>query len=180
MKHSSKQKVSVRASANVSFGSEFGRSITLAEERANRLKWDRRFLDMAKHPKSWSKDPSTQVGALLVSPDRRTIIPGYNGFPSRMSDAPSLYADRAVKYSRILHAEENAVINARQSVDGFTLYSPVPPCTHCALIAIQAGVSVCVVEKPSDDIMSRWGESIKMARQFFAEAGVEYREIDYE
>jgi dCMP deaminase len=149
-----------------------------SEVSANALKWDRRFLDMTSHPKSWSKDPSTQVGALLVSHDRRTIIVGYNGFPSRLSDHESLYEHRPTKYGRILHAEENAVINARQSVEGFTLYSPVPPCTHCALIVIQAGIARCVVHTPTEDIMSRWGDSIANARELFAEAGVEYVEIE--
>lgn len=152
--------------------------MTLDQQRASQLKWDLRFLEMAKHPKSWSKDPSTQVGALLVSPDRREIIAGYNGFPTRLSDDAALYADRETKYSRILHAEENAVINARRNLEGYTLYSPVPPCTHCALVAIQAGIHACVVETPSEDILSRWGDSIMNAVALFEEAGVKYREID--
>lgn len=139
-------------------------------------KWDRRFLDMSKHPMSWSKDPSTKVGALLVSPNRRTIIPGYNGFPSRLSDDPELYACRETKYKRVLHAEENAVINAKQDLEGFTLYSPVPPCNHCALIVIQAGIAVCVSERPTEDMLSRWAKSFQTSLELFAEAGVEYRE----
>ena len=137
-------------------------------------KWDRRFLAMAHHIKTWSKDPSTQVGALLVSPDRREIIPGYNGFPIGLDDNHELYVDREKKYSRILHAEENAILNAKRDLKGYTLYSPFPPCTHCALIAIQAGVSRCVVELPTADMVLRWGDSIKNAEKLFNEAGVSY------
>jgi len=33
-----------------------------------------------------SKDPSTQVGACIVNPDKRIVGMGYNGFPRGCSD----------------------------------------------------------------------------------------------
>ncbi len=33
-------------------------------------KWDRRFLELAKHISDWSKDPSTKVGCIVVGEDR--------------------------------------------------------------------------------------------------------------
>ena len=67
-------------------------------------KWDMRFLDMAKMVGSWSKDPSTQVGAAIVDNDRRVISVGYNGFPKGVADNERL-EDREEKYKMIVHAE---------------------------------------------------------------------------
>ena len=43
-------------------------------------KWDERFSRIAYEVATWSKDPGTKVGAVLVL-DRRIIATGYNGFP---------------------------------------------------------------------------------------------------
>ena len=34
------------------------------------MKWDLRFLELAKHISDWSKDPSTKVGCIIVGEDR--------------------------------------------------------------------------------------------------------------
>ena len=68
-------------------------------------KWDKRFLEMAKLVASWSKDPSTQVGAVAVR-NRTVIAQGYNGFPRGMNDDEWLYENKTMKYSRITHAAE--------------------------------------------------------------------------
>ena len=85
-----------------------------AEIKVSLNKWDQRFMDLAQLVSTWSKDPSTKTGAVLVSPDKKDVILGFNGFPSRMSDAPELYANREVKYSRVVHCEVNAVLHARR------------------------------------------------------------------
>src|SRR5690348_10005783 len=90
---------------------------------SNIIKWDKRFLELAQLVAGWSKDPSTKTGAVIVSPERTIVAVGYNGFPKLMDDAPELYANREVKYSRIVHCEMNAVLNAGHRVDGSTLYT---------------------------------------------------------
>ena len=60
-------------------------------------KWDKRFLEMAKLVASWSKDPSTQVGAVAVR-NRTVIAQGYNGFPRGMDDDEWLYENKTMKY----------------------------------------------------------------------------------
>lgn len=137
-------------------------------------KWDRRFLKLAGEIATWSLDPSTQVGAVIVRPDRTVASIGYNGFPRGMSDDPALYADRETKLSRVVHAEMNAILNAHSSVDGFTLYtSKLPPCDRCAVHVIQAGIRRVVYDEPAAELMLRWGDSIKTTLEMFAEAGVE-------
>jgi dCMP deaminase len=137
-------------------------------------KWDSRFLKAAHEVASWSKDPSTKVGCVIVNPElQRRTGEGFNGFPRFLSDAPELYADRDVKYSRTLHAELNAVLFAKET-EGCTAYVTHPPCSSCSLVLIQSGISRVVCPKPSDDLLSRWEDSISHAKGFFDEAEVEY------
>lgn len=105
-------------------------------------KWDKRFMDMAYTIAAWSKDPRTNVGAVLVSPDRRAIIPGYNGFPSGIDDSEDRLTDRGTKNTLMLHAEHNAILNATHVVidPGWTLYCTKAPCTACALVIIQSRI----------------------------------------
>src|SRR4051812_43949974 len=99
-------------------------------------KWDRRFLQMARLVASWSKDPSTKCGAVIVRPDKTVASVGFNGFPKGTNDDDELYADRETKYSRVVHAEQNALIFAREPLDGYTMYTwPQgfgPTCDRCA------------------------------------------------
>jgi dCMP deaminase len=126
----------------------------------------------------WSKDPSTKVGAVIVRPDLTVVSLGYNGFPRGMVDNEELYADKPTKYSRTVHAEVNAVLNAKASVEGCTAYVTAPPCTNCALVLIQAGIERVVYYKPSDDLVSRWGEQFEKVKGFFAEVEMEVVEYD--
>jgi dCMP deaminase len=144
-------------------------------------KWDRRFMVLAKEVSTWSKDPSTQTGAIIVSPDRSDVIIGYNGFPKRMSDDPALYNDRPVKYSRIVHCEMNAVLNAKRSVAGYTLYThPCISCERCAVHMIAAGIARVVGPMPTADMASRWADMFAKSRAYFKEADVEVVEYDPE
>jgi dCMP deaminase len=140
-------------------------------------KWDLRFLKAAEEVASWSKDPSTKVGCVIVDPEKQVRMgEGFNGFPRFMSDSKELYEDRDVKYSRTLHAELNAVLFA-QKTEGCTAYVTHPPCTSCALVLVQSGISRVVARTPSDDLLSRWEESIDKAKGFFNEAEVEFELI---
>jgi len=38
-------------------------------------------MDLARLVASWSKDQSTQVGAVIVDQDKRIVSTGFNGFP---------------------------------------------------------------------------------------------------
>lgn len=137
-------------------------------------KWDERFLKAAEEVASWSKDPSTKVGCVIVDPEyQRRVGEGFNGFPRFMSDAEELYAFRDIKYSRTLHAELNAVLFANKT-EGMTAYVTHPPCTNCALVLIQSGINRVVCRKPSEDLLSRWADSINQAKGFFDEAEVKY------
>ena len=140
-------------------------------------KWDRRFLEMADLVATWSKDPSTKVGAVIVRPDRTVASVGFNGFPRGMRDHDHLYADREIKYSRIVHAEMNAILAAPGRVEGCTLYLPMLPCDRCAVHVIQAGITRVVTWEPTADLLSRWGDALEKCRWMFREACVRFEEL---
>lgn len=144
-------------------------------------KWDNFYIGMAKYMATASKDPSTKVGAVIVRPNNTIASVGYNGFPRGMSDDPSLYNDRPTKYSRVVHAEMNAILNAQGSVDGCTLYtSALPPCDRCAVFVVQAGISRVVYETIADPALAeRWAESLAKTTDIFIEAGIPLIGITY-
>lgn len=142
-------------------------------EVTNQLKWDHRFLILARHVSTWSHDPSTKCGAVVVRPDRTISSLGYNGFPRKVADAPELYENRPEKYSRMVHAEMNAILSSPERPVGFTLYSwPLPTCDRCAAHIIQSGISRVVWAELSDEASDRWQEATDRACEMYAQAGV--------
>lgn len=138
-------------------------------------KWDRRFIALAREVSQWSKDPSTKCGAVIVRPDRTIASIGFNGFPRGCDDAPELYADRAEKYQRVIHAEVNAVLSAREPLAGYTMYTYpgglAPSCDRCATIVIQAGIRRIVHERVDNDFSRRWDPARSL--ELYNQAGVE-------
>ncbi len=135
----------------------------------NFKKWDYRFLQLAQLVAGWSKDPSTQVGAVIVDDDYRIVSVGYNGFPKKIVDNFRLN-DRKIKYDIVVHAEANALLFANKPVDGCTIYTwPFEPCPRCAGLIIQAGIKRVVSFQNKN---TRWEEDFKLSRNLFCEAGV--------
>lgn len=137
-------------------------------------KWDSRFLELARYISTWSKDPSTKVGCVVVGPDREIRSTGYNGFPRGVIDTEERLDNREVKYQLMVHAEMNAVLHAARigvSLKGCTAYTTWPPCTRCAVSLIQAGISR--VEWPVISIPERWAADFHASRQILQEGGVQ-------
>lgn len=140
-------------------------------------KWDQRFIELARFVSDWSKDPSTKVGAVLVRPDRTVAAIGFNGFARGVADHDHRYADRPTKYEMVVHAELNALLNAREAVAGYTLYvTPLPPCSQCAAAIIQQGIKR-VVMLMKKDLPSTWADKWRIASTMFNEAGVAVYEM---
>jgi len=141
-----------------------------------RQKWDRRFLELSNLVSTWSKDPSTQVGAVIAD-DARIVSVGYNGFAGAMPDVNEHYENKDEKYSRIVHAETNALLFARVDVRTFTLYSNFPPCDRCAVNIIQAGIARVVCPVVMGEAALRWRSEADRARKYFEQSGVTFVEI---
>ena len=140
----------------------------------NIKKWDNRFLVLAKLIGSWSKDPSTKVGAVIVDDKNRIVSVGYNGFPRGVEDSEKRLCNREEKYDIIVHAEVNAIAFANKPVEGCTIYiDPFEPCSRCAGLIIQNGISRVVSYKNVND---RWENDFSISRNLLTEAGIK---LDY-
>jgi len=145
----------------------------------NDEKWHIRFLRLAKEVSTWSKDPSTVVGCVLVK-DRRVVSTGYNGFPKNLSDSFDRLINREQKYEMTVHAEVNAVTTAALhgvSTENCTAYVTFSPCSRCAAVLINAGITAVYVSGGSI-IPDRWLDNFILASKMLAEAGVHYQVID--
>jgi dCMP deaminase len=133
-------------------------------------KWSQRFVRLAQEVGSWSKDPSTKVGCVLVDRNRRVIATGYNGLPRRIEDSVDRLDDRPTKYAMTVHAEANALLQAGPRADGCTAYVTHTPCSHCAAMLIQAGVYMVVAVEPWDNC-----PDAMLVKRMFVEAEIEVR-----
>jgi dCMP deaminase len=156
--------------------------VTVSEEtweliRASRRRpWNIRFLNLAEHISTWSKDPSTKVGAVIANPNKIVVGMGYNGFPRGVIDSEERYNDRAEKYPRVVHAELNAILNATGWLNDCTIYVyptlMIPAaCPNCAQAIIQSGIKEIVCWH-SDDLQDRWHDMSEISASMFKEAGV--------
>lgn len=142
--------------------------------QARRLKWDRRFIDLAHYVSQWSKDPSTKTGAVITTGDNRVVSLGYNGLPIGVADTEERLTNRDLKYKIIVHCERNAVLLAGRPVDGCTLYTwPFASCSTCASMMIQAGIERVVAPIIPPHLVERWGAELHLATELYREAGVE-------
>jgi dCMP deaminase len=147
--------------------------------------WDRYFLQLAKHVSSASKDPSCQVGAIIVNDKRQVVGTGYNGFPRRIADLDERLNDREQKLKFIIHAEMNALLDAGRDAQDCTIYVyptfALPPiCENCCKHAIQAGVRGIVGYNgdPNNPRIGRWKDSIAISAEMWKEAGNWIRSYD--
>ena len=140
-------------------------------------KWDDRMLALAGLVATWSKDPGTQVGAVIADRRHRVVSLGFNGFPQGVRDDPAALEIRDEKLRRTIHAETNALLFAGRSVEGCTAYVTHPPCSQCAAKLIQAGIARIVAVQPPSDFAARWAMDLGSAHVMYAEAGVDFRMV---
>jgi len=141
----------------------------------NLSNWDKRFLELAELVSSWSKDPSTKVGAVIIDDKNIIVSVGFNGFPKGIKDNERLQ-NRDSKYQIIIHAENNALMFAKRPLDNCILYTyPFIPCPRCAGMIIQSGIKRVVSYKNTTDRM-RWELDFSVSRKLFREANIELEE----
>jgi dCMP deaminase len=118
-------------------------------------------MELARLVSTWSKDPSTQVGAVITR-GKFVVSLGFNGHPKGVADTPERLEIRENKYRTIIHAEINAILTAKQDLEGCTIY--LWPFKR-------------VVAPLADN--DRWTESFKFTQEIFSEAGVELVQIPF-
>lgn len=147
----------------------------MSEKRADYITWDEYFMGVAMLSGMRSKDPSTQVGACIVSNDNKILSMGYNGFPKGCSDDEFPWAKEGEplenKYFYTTHSELNAILNYRGgSLEGAKLYVSLFPCNECAKAIIQAGIKTIVY----DCDKYRDTPSVIASKRMLDAAGVRY------
>ncbi len=152
----------------------------MPSKRKDYLNWDLYFMALAELSSKRSKDPSTQVGAAIVSEDNRILSIGYNGAPNGFDDDDFPW-DRegeplATKYMYVVHAERNAILNYRGSkkdLEGSKAYVNLFPCNECAKEIIQSGIKevVYLSDKYKDH------DNVVASKRMFDACGVKYRKL---
>lgn len=131
------------------------------------MDWDEMFLRMTLIVAERSKDPSTQIGAVAVSPDRTRIVIGYNGMITGYPEDDALW-ERPTKYDHVVHGEENVIINAKTDMTGWTLYLNAASCSKCARLVAQAGIKRVVYM----DRKLHGDHKTDLAEEIYGRAGV--------
>lgn len=148
-------------------------------KRQEVLSWDEYFMGLAHLSALRSKDPSTQVGACIVSADKKVVGIGYNGLPRGCDDDDFPWVRDGefleTKYPFVVHAELNAILNSNQDLRGCSLYVSLFPCNECAKAIIQAGIKRIVYEcdKYADT------DSVKASKRMLIAAEVELVQLEY-
>jgi dCMP deaminase len=125
-------------------------------------------MDDARNIARRSKDPRTQVGAVIVDPGSQDpVSKGYNGFPPGVAETPERWG-REAKRGFVLHAELNAIMRARRDVRGMTIYVTLQPCLDCAKAILAAGLAEVVYAEAKPD---------PQAELLLAEGGVRVRRL---
>lgn len=143
------------------------------------INWNQYFMGVAKLSAYRSKDPNTQVGACIVTPDNKIVGVGYNGLPWGCEDAQFPWNVREgnmydTKYPYVVHAELNAILNSIQKLHGCRIYVSLFPCHECVKAIIQSGIKEIIYEDdkycdtPSD----------KAAKRMLDAAGVKYTKME--
>lgn len=144
------------------------------------LSWNDYFMALAKLSAKRSKDPSTQVGACIVSADNRILSIGYNGAPNGYPDGDFPWGREGdpldTKYLYVVHAERNAILNyhgSRRDLEGATIYVDLFPCNECAKEIIQAGIKrvVYLSDKYAD------GNETIASKRLMDKCGVTYAQL---
>ncbi len=146
-------------------------------KRQQVLSWDEYFMGLAHLSSFRSKDPSTQVGAVIVDDDHKVVSIGYNGLPKGCNDDDFPWNRegnmKETKYAYVVHAELNAILNSNRSTSGCTLYVSLFPCNECAKAIIQSGIKKIVYE--SDKYAD--SDSVIISKKMLQAANVELRQL---
>ena len=148
-------------------------------------KWDKRFMEMAKLVSTWAScyKRDRKIGAVIVL-GKRVMTTGYNGAPAGLRTCRErgecmrrrlgIESGTRAELCYAIHAEQNAIIQAAKlgvSIDGATLYCTHQPCSVCAKMIINAGISRVVYQEGYPD---------EFSLEIFREANVRLEHYDPE
>lgn len=139
------------------------------------------FLVDAYRAATYSPDPSTQNGALLIR-DGKVIAAGINAFPAGVVDSLATRWERPEKYKWVEHAERNAIYSAARSGNptwGTAMVCGWAACSDCARAIVQSGVVLLVRHKDATlRSPDHWLEEIAVADVILQEGGVQVIDVE--
>ena len=147
--------------------------------RKDYISWDEYFMGVALLSGLRSKDPNTQVGACIVSPQNKIVGAGYNGLPMGCQDDLFPWEKNGdflqTKYPYVCHAELNAILNnIGMDLTGCRIYSALFPCNECSKAIIQSGINEVIYLSDKYD-----GSDVSIAsKRLLDTAGIVYRKVD--
>lgn len=144
-------------------------------------KWDIRFMELADHISTWSKDRNTKVGTVIVNNEKRIISTGFNGLPIGADDLIESRFEKENKYFYTEHAERNALYSALAigaSTKNAIIYVVLFPCADCARGIIQSGIKRVVCKNKPDFNNEKWGKSWRITNELFIECGIKLEFIN--
>ncbi len=107
---------------------------------------DEYFINIAEEVATRSKDPSTQVGAVIVDKNHRPVSFGYNGF-LWAGDDRYLTWERPMKYYFSIHAEMNAILFSKTDLSWCILYCNYACCENCLKFIIQSWIKTVIYKQ---------------------------------
>lgn len=160
----------------------------IEKQRKDYLCWDEYFMAIAVLSAMRSKDPSTRVGACIVSDDNRILSIGYNGAPNGFHDDCFPWERNGemlnTKYAFVCHGEMNAILNYRgnrKELEKSKIYVDLFPCNECAKLIVQSGIKevIFLSDKFKDkNLEYRETDSVKASKLIFNTCGVKYRKLE--
>ena len=146
-----------------------------SSKRVGYQDWIETFIKLAKEIANRSKDPNSQVGACIVDCNNRVVSLGYNGFPDGCSDDVFPWSRESknnsildVKYTYVVHAELNAILNSKRDISGCAIFVTMFPCHECCKAIIQSGIQQVVYETDKYENT----ESVIASKFMFHKSGV--------
>jgi dCMP deaminase len=122
----------------------------ITKGRVDRISWDECFMKIANVIADRSQDPSTQAGAVIVNQKNIVMGVGYNGWPRGIKSEDLPWEREGdflnTKYAYVCHAEENAIYNSNNRIEGGKIYCTLFPCNECAKTIIQNGIKEVIYE----------------------------------
>lgn len=144
------------------------------------------YMGLAFWIASRSKDPSSQIGSVIVGSDNVPISSGYNGPPRKIDDnemdwsrppqnPEEIEKGHVYKYDGVFHSEINCIKYSKGAdLKGSTLYVTGFPCRNCMLHIVGAEIGrvvYCQFKTTTGSMLSN-DDEIKKSREIARMGGV--------
>ena len=146
------------------------------QEHIPRPTWDEYFMMLTKLVAVMATCPKRRVGAVIVK-NKRILTTGFNGAPPGMPHCTEVgclsFEGEGSSCRRVLHAEQNAVLQDSRNLEGATLYTTFLPCVDCMKEIVTANIAEVVYEEEYPGTKPRY----TYAKEFAQTTPVRLRKI---